>query len=74
MKNSTQRLVSCTNYQRIIDNNLRVGLPIAFRLSSMAIADLDEEATRLLQSEWAGREEEFRKWVDEREELKMADL
>lgn len=70
MRNSTQRLVSCTNYQRIIDNNLRIGLPIAFRLSSMAIADLDEEATRLLQKEWEGREEEYRRWIDDREKLK----
>lgn len=73
MKNSTQRLVSCTNYQRIIDNNLRIGYPIAFRLSSMAIADLDEYATRLLQKEWEGREEEYRRWVDERERIVIED-
>lgn len=71
MKNSTQKLVSCTNYQRIIDNNLRVGFPIAFRLSSMAIADLDEESTRLLQEEWSGREEEFCKWIEAGERAKL---
>lgn len=71
MRNSTQRLVSCTNYQRIIDNNLRIGYPIAFRLSSMAIADLDESSTRLLQEEWDGREEEYCKWVEEGELVKL---
>lgn len=71
LRNSTQRLVSCTNYQRIIDNNLRVGYPIAFRLASMAIADLDEESTKLLQSKWDGRLEEYREWVDKNEEAKL---
>lgn len=70
MKNSTQRLVSCTNYQRIIDNDLRIGYPIAFRLSSMAIADLDEESTRLLHEEWRDRWEEYREEVDANEEAK----
>lgn len=71
LRNSTQRLVSCTNYQRIIDNDLRVGYPIAFRLASMAIADLDEESTKLLQSKWDGRLEEYREWVDKNEEAKL---
>lgn len=71
MRNSTQRLVSCTNYQRIIDNNLQIGYPIAFRLSSMAIADLDEESTRLLQEEWEGRLEEYHALVDRNEEAKV---
>ena len=71
MRNSTQRLVSCTNYQRIIDNNLQIGYPIAFRLSSMAIADLDAESTRLLQEEWEGRLEEYRALVDRNEEAKV---
>lgn len=69
LPNSTQRLVSCTNYQRVIDNNLRIGYPIAFRFSSMAIADLDEESTRLLQEQMSGREDEYRQWVDEREHI-----
>lgn len=69
LPNSTQRLVSCTNYQRVIDNNLRVGYPIAFRFSSMAIADLDEVSTRLLQEQWVGREAEYRQWVNERERI-----
>lgn len=70
MKNSTQKLVSCTNYQRIIDNDLRIGYPIAFRLSSMAIADLDEESTRLLHAEWKDRWEEYRELIDANEEAK----
>lgn len=71
LRNSTQKLVSCTNYQRIIDNNLRIGYPIAFRLASMAIADLDEESTRLLQKEWEGRTKEYREWIDNAEKAKV---
>lgn len=70
LANSTQRLVSCTNYQRIIDNNLRIGFPVVFRLTSMAIADLDEESTRLLQEEWQGREEVYRAEIDANEAIK----
>lgn len=70
MKNSTQRVVSVTNYQNVIDNNLRVGYPIAYKLTSMAIATLDAESTRLLQKEWEGREEEFRSLTDENEKVK----
>ena len=70
LKNSTQSRVSCTNYQRIIDNNLRKGFPIVFRLSSMAIADLDVEGTRRLQETWKGREDEYVKHIDEIEEAK----
>lgn len=70
MKNSTQTVVSCTNYQTIIENNLRIGYPIAFKLSSMAIAVLDSEATRLLQEEWNGREREYCAMVDEGEDAK----
>lgn len=70
MRNSTQSLVSVTNYQRIIDNNLRIGYPIAFKLASMAIADLDESATALLQAQWAGRYDEYRAMIEEGERLK----
>lgn len=70
MKNSTQSLVSVTNYQRVIDNNLQIGFPIAFRLASMAIADLDESATALLQAQWVGRYDEYRSMIEEGERLK----
>lgn len=71
LPNSTQRQVSCTNWQRIIDYNLRVGYPIAFRLSSQAIADLDRKSTKLLQEQWKGKEDEYRAWIEERERIKL---
>lgn len=70
MKNSTQQLVSVTNYQRVIDNDLQVGYPIAFKLASMAIADLDEGSTSLLQIQWRGRYDEYRKMIEEGERVK----
>lgn len=73
MKNSTQRVVACTNYQCIIDNNLRIGYPVAYKLTSAAIAVLDAESTKLLQTQWKGKEDEYRKWIDEEENEKISD-
>jgi len=70
MRNSTQSLVSVTNYQRVIDNNLRPGYPVAFRLASMSIADLDEDATRLLQEKWKGHYDEFASTIRRNEQIK----
>lgn len=70
LENSTQRRVPLTNLQRIIDNNLQPGAPLAFRVASSAIADFDEESTRLLQKEFLYREEEYIKLVMEEESLK----
>lgn len=69
LANSTQKLVSVTNLKRIIENNLQIGYPIAFRLSSMAIADLDEEATRILQEQWKDNYEEYRRLIENNEEV-----
>ena len=69
LANSTQKLVSVTNLKRIIENNLQVGYPIAFRLSSMAIADLDEDATRILQEQWKDDYEEYRRLIENNEEV-----
>lgn len=70
MRNSTQTKVSCTNYQCIIDNNLRIGYPIAYKLTSAAIATLDATSTGLLQEEWKGREEEYCDYIRKEEEAK----
>lgn len=70
MRNSTQRLVSVTNYQRVIDNNLQIGYPIAFTLVSHAIADIDESSTALLQAQWEGRYDEYRHMIEEGERIK----
>lgn len=70
MQNSTQSIIPVTNLSRIIKNNLRIGHPIAFKTISAAIADLEENATRLLQEEWAGREGEYQQLVKAREVMK----
>lgn len=68
-KGTTQRRVSLTNWQRIIDYNLQRGAPIAFRIASSATADFDEEATRLAQKQWEGRWDEYAKQVKDNEEI-----
>lgn len=70
MRNSTQNIIPVTNLSRIIKNNLRIGYPIAFKIISSAIADLDEEATRLLQKEWDGREATYQYMIKENEFMK----
>lgn len=67
---TTQRRVNITNWQRILDYDLQPGSPVAFRVASSAIADFDEEATRLLRKEYEGRWEEFRNKVKQDEEVK----
>lgn len=66
-----QRVIPITNWQRIIDNDLQIGSPIAFRVASGAIADFDEEATRLAHKEWEGRYDIYRMQVDTEEERKQ---
>lgn len=70
MANSTQRKLPATNIARIMSLNLRPGAPVAFRIASSAIADIDEEATMALQKQWAGREPEYRFQVEANESLK----
>lgn len=67
-KGYTQRRISMTNWQRIIDYNLQKGAPIAFRIASSATADFDEGITRLLHEQWKGRWEEYKDIVDRNEE------
>jgi len=70
LPNSVQRQVPATNLRRIVDLNLRPGFPVAFRIASSAIAVIDEESTRLIQKEWAGREEAYRYNVQMNEAVK----
>lgn len=68
-KGTTQRRVSMTNWQRIMDYNLAPGAPIAFRVASSATADFDEDATRLAHKQWEGRWDEYKKQIDMNEEI-----
>ena len=70
----TQRQVNITNWQRIIDNNLQIGSPIAFRNASESIADIDENTTKLLQKEYAGRWDKFADKVNEDQSVKRVQL
>ena len=53
-----------------MDYNLQLNSPIAFRVASSAVADFDEDATRLLQKQWAGRYPEYCERIKEDEEIK----
>lgn len=70
LPNSVQQQLPATNLSRIISLNLRPGYPVAFRIASSAIADIDEVATRLLQKEWEGREDIYRLSVERNEQIK----
>lgn len=70
LPNSVQRQLPATNLSRIIGLNLRPGYPVAFRIASSAIADIDENSTRLLQKEWEKREDTYRYMVQMNEALK----
>lgn len=70
LRNGTkQRQVSMTNWQRIVDYDLKPGAPIAFRVASSATADFDEESTRLLQKQWVNSIEEYQRIIKENEEI-----
>lgn len=70
LQNSTQRNLPATNASRIMALKLMPGAPVAFRIASMAIADIDEESTMALQKQWEGREVEYRFQVEANESLK----
>lgn len=74
LQNSVQSVIPLNNLQRIIDYNLQPGAPIAFRFASSAIADLDESATRYLQTEWEGSWEEYRNSIKQNEYLKSVEV
>lgn len=61
--NSTQRVIPLTNYQRVIDMDLRPGSPVAFKLKSHAIADVDADSTKALQKMWQGKYEDYHNQV-----------
>lgn len=67
LQNSIQRVLPITNYQRVIDNNLRPGYPVAFCLKSHADADIDENSTRLLQEQWKDNLQAYRDTVEANE-------
>ena len=62
-----QYRLSLTNCKRIVENNLRKGLPIAFKITSSAYGDFDAESTKVLQSQWAGKEYEYCKMIEKKE-------
>ena len=66
---TTQRQVSMTNWQRILDYDLQPGAPIAFRVASSAVVDFDEESTKLLHKTYKDRWDEFKERVDTNEEV-----
>lgn len=68
-KGTTQKRISMTNWQRIIDYNLQPGAPIAFRVASSATADFDEVATHLAHEQWKDRWDEYKDYVDNNEEV-----
>lgn len=68
----SQNLVTITNWQRIINNRLKPGSPIAFRLASDSVADIDEEFTHRLQLDWDGHEDVFACQIRTNEEAKKA--
>ena len=56
-----------TNIARIIEYNLQIGYPIAFNVVSGAIADFNPDATRLIQDEYATKEDVFREKIERNE-------
>lgn len=62
--------VDVTNIQCIIDNDLRIGAPVAFDNRSMVTAVLNATETSRLQKEYAGRYGEFQDRINKREEEK----
>ena len=69
-----QSRIAVTNWERIINYNLQVGAPIAFRVASSANADIHELATKALQEEWEGRWEEYQGIIKENESIKQCKL
>lgn len=67
---TTQRRINITNWQRIINYDLEPGSPIAFRIASEATADFDEESTKILREQWKDKWDEYRKKIEEEEEVK----
>ena len=56
---ATQTSLNVTNWERIINLDLRPNTPVAFKVVANAIADLDEDLTFLLHRKFEGRFEEY---------------
>lgn len=70
LQNSRHVEIPITNISRIVENNLRVGSPVAFKMTSQVIATLDIETTKLLQTyDWlkiqakVRQEEEYKSYI-----------
>lgn len=57
--------VSVNNIATIVENNLRIGLPVAFNLRSSANVVLNATETAQLQAKWNGRYEEYKRRIEE---------
>lgn len=66
-----QSRIAITNWERIINYNLQIGAPVAFRVASSANADINEEATKALQQEWENRWKEYQDRIKENESIKQ---
>lgn len=64
VNNKTVSEIDVTNIQTIIDNNLRIGYPIAFVERSAVNSILDTIKTKEIQDEYVGRYEEYRNEID----------
>ena len=69
---SMQRNINATNWQRIMDYRLEPGSPIAFNVVSSAIADIDLQATKILQEAYAGRYAEYAEEIIEDQRLECS--
>lgn len=61
--------VSIVNIANIVENDLEPGAPVAFNLRSGADVVIDTNETFMLQREWKGRYDEYRKMIEERNRL-----
>lgn len=59
----TYPTISVVNIATIIENNLQIGAPIAFRLRSSSNVVLDATTTHKLQEQWQGRFDEYREHI-----------
>lgn len=60
----TRGKVSVTNLKYVVENDLRVGYPIAFDIRSSVDAVINTMKTAELHKQWEGRFEEYRKMID----------
>ncbi|MBQ5475825.1 MAG: hypothetical protein IIT65_14400 [Lachnospiraceae bacterium] len=59
-------VISINNISNIIENNLRIGYPIAFNLRSSANVVIDVLGTKDLQYKWGDRLEEYKDYIRRR--------